>query len=327
MTQRDRVLADLERRGDGFVHCEALIGHAEGWGSVHNTGENGNTTVDAWGCTWESRDPGLRGEVVRPALADTSEIGAYEPPDLLAVDDLGNPLDWAAIERNAEEHRRQGWFVEGQGGRLYDRAHFLRGFEEFLVDVALESDHLLRVYEMIAAQNLRLVRRWLEVGVDLMSFMDDLGMQDRLQVHPDTFRRLFLPAYAGLYGICRDAGVHVRMHTNGRVVPVIRDLIDAGVTVLSLEDGVNSIDEMAREIDGRAALRLNLDVQTLIRFGSPEEIDRHIRNCIEGLGSPQGGLHLVARIAPATPHDNVEAVKAAFTKYQGMWVGKALTPV
>ena len=186
--------------------------------------------------------------------------------------------------------------------------------------MALDEDHLVRLYEMIAEQNLRLVRRWLAVGVDFMTFMDDLGMQDRLQVDPDAFRRRFLPAYAKLFRECTNAGVHVLMHTNGRVVPIIGDLIDAGATILSLQDMVNHIDEMGREIGGRACLRLNLDVQTLIRFGTPEEIDQHVRRCIEELGSPQGGLELIARIAPGTPPANREALEKAFAKHQGHWL-------
>ena len=315
VNERERWLANVERRGDGFVPCTAYVG---AWGPP-GTLEDGITTVDAWGSTWQSTHPAVRGEVTRPALRDVSLIERYQPPDLLAVDDLGNPVDWQALEQDAAEKRERGEVVEGRGGRLYDRAHFLRGFEEFLVDVALDADHLERLCEMIAAQNLRLVRRWLAVGVDLMSFMDDLGMQDRLQVSPDAFRRRFLPAYARLFGECRDAGVHVLMHTNGRVVPIIGDLIDAGATMLSLQDRVNGIDEMAREIDGRVCLRLNLDVQTLIRFGTPEEIDQHIRRCIEELGSPQGGLELIARGAPGTPPANVEALEDAFAKYQGHW--------
>jgi len=316
MNERERWLANVERRGDGFVPCSSYVG---AWGPP-GTLDDGYTTVDAWGSTWQSTHPALRGEVTEPTLRDISRLDQYEPPDLLAVDDVGNAVDWQALERDAAEKRERGQVVEGRGGRLYDRAHFLRGYEDFLVDVGLDADHLVRLCEMIAAQNLRLVRRWLEVGVDLMGFMDDLGMQDRLQVSPDAFRRRFLPLYAGLFGECRDAGVHVLMHTNGRVVQIIRDLIDAGATMLSLQDQVNSIDEMAREIDGRASLRLNLDVQTLIRFGTPEEIDQHIRRCIEELGSPQGGLELIARIAPGTPPANVEAVEAAYAKHQGHWL-------
>ena len=319
MNESERWLANVERRGDGFVPCQAYVG---GWGAP-GTLEDGYTTVDSWGSTWQSTHPGLRGQVTRPALGDVSLLDRYQPPDLLAIDDHGNAVDWEALEQDAAEKRERGQIVEGRVGRLYDRAHFLRGYEEFLVDVALDSDHLVKLCEMIAGQNLRLVRRWLAVGVDLVSFMDDLGMQDRLQVSPDAFRRRFLPLYARLFGECRDAGVHVLMHSNGRVVPIIRDLIDAGATALSLQDRVNSIDEMAREIEGQVYLRLNLDVQTLIRFGTPEEIDRHIRHCIEQLGSPQGGLELIARIAPDTPPANVEAVHAAFAKYQDYWTRAA----
>jgi uroporphyrinogen decarboxylase len=55
-------------------------------------------------------------------------------------------------------------------------------------------------------------------------------------------------------------------------------------------------------------------------FGTPEEIDAHIKSCIGTLGSPEGGLSLVWGVYPGTPIENIEAGVRAMERYRGMWV-------
>ncbi|MCD6285205.1 MAG: hypothetical protein J7M39_04740, partial [Anaerolineae bacterium] len=50
-------------------------------------------------------------------------------------------------------------------------------------------------------------------------------------------------------------------------------------------------------------------------FGTPEQIDRHIADCVRSLGSPDGGLMLIFGAYPGTPPENVGAVIRAMQKY------------
>ena len=142
MTERDRWLANAELRGDGVVPCQILGRDAENWGGLPPTAKGGRSVVDAWGCTWRSLHPGLPGQVVRPALADLSKLWDYRPPDVLAVDELGSPLDWPGIERRIRQARKHGRLAWGHAGRFHDRVRFLRGFEDFMADVAEDAEGL-----------------------------------------------------------------------------------------------------------------------------------------------------------------------------------------
>ena len=156
---------------------------------------------------------------------------------------------------------------------------------------------------MLLCENMRLVRRWIDVGVDVVTFNDDLGMQDRLQISPAAFRRLFLPGYSQLFSAARAAGVHVQMHTNGHIVPIMRDLVEAGAT----------------------CIQLNVDQKMTLPFGSPEQVDSHICGCIEALGSLRGGLILVCRLSPGTPPANIASLRSAIAKYQRLWCRPPVT--
>jgi uroporphyrinogen decarboxylase len=321
MDERERWLANVELRGNGAVPCTVIARDAEDWHAIASAGGVPKHFVDAWDCTWLSLHSGLRGEVKAPALADIGRIKSYRPPDQLAVDEYGNRRDWQRIEQQVREQRKCGRVAWGAGGRFYDRVHFLRGFENFMIDVAEDSDALATIIEMVLRENMRLVRRWIDIGVDVVAFNDDLGMQDRLQISPGAFRRLFLPGYSQLFSAARAAGVHVQMHTNGRIVPIMRYLVEAGATVLSVEDLVNDIGAMQRELCGRICIQLNVDRRVTLPFGSPEQVDSHIRGCIEALGSPRGGLLLVCRLSPGTPPGNIASLRSAIAKYQRLWCG------
>ncbi|MBS3764660.1 MAG: hypothetical protein KGZ25_15280 [Planctomycetes bacterium] len=66
---------------------------------------------------------------------------------------------------------------------------------------------------------------------------------------------------------------------------------------------------------GRVCIDLDIDRQKIVRFGSPSEIDEHIRNAVEKLGSPDGGLMLSHGMYPGVPLENAEALMDAMEKY------------
>ena len=54
-------------------------------------------------------------------------------------------------------------------------------------------------------------------------------------------------------------------------------------------------------------------------FCTPDDIDAHIREAVETLGSPEGGLWLKAEISPDIPIENIEAILAALATYRSYY--------
>ena len=71
---------------------------------------------------------------------------------------------------------------------------------------------------------------------------------------------------------------------------------------------------------GEVFIRLDVDRQKVTVFGTPEENDAHILDCIQTLGSPKGGLDLIWDVYPPTPLENIEAVAKAMDKYATHWL-------
>ena len=98
-------------------------------------------------------------------------------------------------------------------------------------------------------------------------------------------------------------------------MPLADEIIKTGVDVLNLQDLVNGIDNIAREIKGRVSIELDLDRQDITVCGSPKDVDSHVRECVEKLSSPEGGLTIVYQPWPPTPARNLDAAFEALEKY------------
>ena len=64
-------------------------------------------------------------------------------------------------------------------------------------------------------------------------------------------------------------------------------------------------------------IELDIDRQNITQFGTPKQIDALIREEVEKLGSPQGGLMFIHGLYPGTPMENVEALYDAMERYMG----------
>jgi hypothetical protein len=271
---------------------------------------------DAWGCLWHYPGSYLDGQVIHHPLDDWDKLQEFKVPD------PADFIDWENARGDVEQARLEGKLTQGfvEHGFLYLRLTYLRGFENFMLDVAEERSELFELRDAVANYWDEVVQRWLDIGVDLIQFADDLGHQASLPIHPDSWRKLILPAYEKTFTRCRNKGVEVFLHTDGYIVDIIPDLIKAGVTALNPQDLVNGLDNLKRLAWGKVGIVLDVDRQKITAFGTPEEIEDHIAACIRILGSHQGGLMLVYGAYPGTPVKNVGAVIRAMQKYHNYWV-------
>jgi uroporphyrinogen decarboxylase len=271
---------------------------------------------DAWGCLWHYPGSYLDGQVISHPLDDWDKLQEYEVPD------PGDFIDWEQAREDIEKSRREGKLTRGyvEHGFLYLRLTYLRGFENFMLDVAEERPELYILRDIVAHYWDEVVLRWLDIGVDIVQFADDLGHQASLPIHPDSWRKLILPAYEKSFAACREKSVEVFLHTDGYIVDIIPDLIKAGMTVLNPQDLINGLETVKRLAWGKVGIFLDVDRQKVTAFGTPGEIEEHIADCIRTLGSPQGGLMLVYGAYPGMPAENVGAVIRAMQKYHDYWV-------
>jgi len=247
--------------------------------------------VDEWGCVWRNIAAGCEAFVVGHPLPRREMVRDFAPP----APGAGMPH-----------------------GFMFLRLTYLRGYEEVMMDFAEEPPELQRLIDVVLEYNVGELKRMLESPPTLMHFGDDLGMQIALPISPETWRKYLKPCYAKLYGMCREAGVYIYMHSDGHMIPIIGDLVECGVNVINPQIRANGLEALVRECKGKVCADLDLDRQ-MFPFVTPEAIDAHIREAVEKLGSPEGGLWLKAEVGPDVPLENVEAICGALEKYRSYW--------
>jgi uroporphyrinogen-III decarboxylase len=157
------------------------------------------------------------------------------------------------------------------------------------------------------------------MGYDMIGYAEDLGMQNGPMISPELFVRYIKPVYQRLMKPARDAGCIVHMHSDGDIRALAGDLIDGGVDVLNLQDLVNGIDWIKDNIAGKYCIDLDIDRQNVTVFGTPSDIDALIREEVEKLSSPAGGLMMIHGCYPGPSLQNIGALMDAMEKYMYYW--------
>jgi len=203
-------------------------------------------------------------------------------------------------------------------GFMYLRLADLRGFEELMVDFAEEPPELQMLIDKVLQHNLRQAKKlmdWLAGKEEqIVYFGDDLGMQNSLPMSPAKWRKYLKPCFMAIYKPVLAAGHPIYMHTDGHILEIIPDLVECGVAIINPQVGANGLKQLAQVCKGKVCVDLDLDRQQF-PFWNAAEIDTHVREAIEALGSPEGGLWLKAEIGDDVPLENVEAICATLEKY------------
>lgn len=277
--------------------------------AISDPGYKKGRFTDSWGCVWENVEEGLEGLVVSHPLDDWEKLKTYIPPDPITQEERGGIPDWERRREHIRELKSQGRLAIGglPHGFMYMRLYYLRGFENLMIDIALDDPRLERLINIVLDYNIRLINKWLELGVDAMYFGDDLGNQDRLPISPEKFRRYLKPCYRKMFSLCKEKGVYVYLHSDGHILEIIDDLIECGIDVINPQVRANGIEGLAKTAKGKVCIDLDLDRQ-LFPFATPEEIREHILIAVEKLNSPRGGLMLYAECEPDVPLENIDAI-------------------
>ncbi len=272
--------------------------------------------TDNWGCVWHTVKEGLEGQVVGHPLADWKAFENYQPPDPLLKWERGERGEeyWGEIKKAFAERRKKGLLTVGNGERLFDRLYFLRGFKNLMRDIVTDEPNLLRLINMLLDYEMRLVKKWLEIGVDVISFHTDIGTQNGLMISPVKFRKHFKPMFKRLFSTCRNAGVHVYLSSDGCLLDIVDDLIECGVSVHDPQLRANTLDGIASVYKGRLCIDLDLDRQTL-PFSSPKHVRRMVEESVEKLYLPEGGLMIKGEVGPDVPLENIEALCQAMEEF------------
>ena len=214
--------------------------------------------------------------------------------------------------RMAEKAHAEGKYVLiHHWSLMYERIWNFRGMENLLMDYYDYPEEVHALHKAVAdTEDKLLLRAIREVRPDGYMLSDDLGGQKSLMMSPAMFREFIKPYYTKTWGMAREHGVDVWLHTCGNIQEIIGDLIECGLSVLHpIQKHTMDWDAVAAEWKGKIAFWVGMDVQNLLIGGTPEQVRAEVRRMRDTFDSPEGGFLYAAGngIVGGTPLENIEA--------------------
>ena len=229
---------------------------------------------DVFGVIWDRSIDKDIGNVANCLLPEPT-LRDYDFPDPV------DPRYFADIPARLETHgdRFRRFSV---GFSLYERAWTLRGMANLMMDFIEHPDFVDELLNAIADYNIAQVRKALEYDIDGVHFGDDWGQQHGLQMGPGTWRRFIRPVLERMYGVVRDAGKTVSIHSCGDVDEVFDDLLEIGLQLFNpFQPEVMDVDALMEQYRGRLAFHGGMSTQRTLPYGSVDDVVAETRHLLE----------------------------------------------
>jgi len=281
------------------------------------------TLVDIWGVTWRQalRENGYYWEVARSPLAEATvdDLERFPWPDPL------DPGFTAGLEAEAQALcEGTNYAIEASSGfySFWELACFLRGYEQLLVDVALNPQFVSALMAILLEINLAGTERFLAATgryIQIYRTSDDLATQKGLLMSPVTYRKLLKPYYKEYFDFVKShTDAKILYHSCGNVTDLIDDLIEVGVDLLNPVQ-VSAMPDTATlkaRFGDRIVFWGGIDTQHILPHGTVSDVHSEVRKRIHDLAS-SGGYVLAAVhcIQPDVPPENIVAMADAARQY------------
>lgn len=273
---------------------------------------------------WMPKDGGLYYDIFKSPLdgeVSLDEIDRYPLPD------AGNPLRLEGVREQCmriREVEKRAVVVWAFGTGPFALAGWLRGIENFLMDLVLEPERACRMMDRIVAMKLAFLEQLLEQCGDVVDVIcdgDDLGTQESLLLSPDTYRRLVKPRHRELYQFIHDrTAAKVFLHSDGAIRPLIPDLIDVGVDIINpVQVSAAGMDSAGLKRDFGSEICFwggGIDTQHVLNVATSAEVRAEVRRRVDDF-KPGGGFVFAAvhNIQANVPMENVLAMWEALQEY------------
>ncbi len=206
-------------------------------------------------------------------------------------------------------------FCDVIGAGVFERAWYLRGFEEFMTELITEKEFAHGFLEKILERQLEaygMIAETLGGYIEGVWITDDLATQESLIVSKELYREMIRPYHKILLEFLAARNLKVVFHSCGAVAPLLDDLIDIGVEIL------HPVQVNARGMDtGKLKREYGKDLVfwgggcdiEILQYGTTEEVRREVMRRIEDLAADGGFVFSPTHcIQPGTPPQNILAM-------------------
>jgi uroporphyrinogen decarboxylase len=184
--------------------------------------------------------------------------------------------------------------IMATGASIWQHPSFLRGLDTLLMDVALDNEVGIYVIDKFTDFYINYFDKMISASkgrIDILRIADDLGMQDRLLISPDIFRRVFAPRIKRIVDMAHSHDVKVMFHSCGAIYPLIESIIETGVDILDpIQVTASGMDvkEIKSNFGDRICFHGSVDTQYLLPQALSQDVAQTVRDMFAILGNGGG---------------------------------------
>ena len=236
---------------------------------------------DPFGCIWKLWDAPI---LVEAPLKDPSMNG-YELPDVEDYYETYIKPNWSDEISRSVDGFRMGRHVAG----LFERGWFLRGYENFLMDLIDHERFCREMIEKTADWLIGSIDRLLDAPIDAIILTEDYADQRGMVFGLERYRKFFLPQWKRVFDHIHKAGAYVVLHVCGNAEPALPGLNDIGLDCLeSVQPEAMDAYHLKREYGRDLRFWGAVGVQQLMPFGTPDAVREEVPSLKRELGRGGG---------------------------------------
>lgn len=274
--------------------------------------EEGNNWVDDYGIGRRLNDTGMYWLYsIHPIEhASLEEIKDYPFPDPT------DPVRYTTVEADIARWGDK-YFKGIQVWNIFKCCWELRGFETFMLDMAMNPDIVETLTDRWLEHQIERSKQLVRRGVDVLYVMGDIAMQDAMMFSPQMWRDLFKPRLkAWIEAVRADfPDTFFMFHSDGDSRAVFEDLIEIGFDILDpIQPECMDVEEVKDNFGARVCLHGTVSLQETLPFGTPEDVANEVRHRVSYCGR-QGGL-ILAPSNTVQPDVSLENILALYETAQ-----------
>ncbi|MHA1915170.1 MAG: uroporphyrinogen decarboxylase family protein [Promethearchaeota archaeon] len=186
--------------------------------------------------------------------------------------------------------------------------YFMRKKPQFMHDVLAEY----------TKTNIEMIKRYAEAGVDILFYLDDLGMKGRSILSVENFRKFLIPCYEKMFGECKKHGMFIVQHSCGYIDKLLPYMVDAGLDCIQTLEPAAGVDlaHLKETLGDRVSFMGGMDATRALSFGTTKDVEEEVKRCIKAAGYGGGYFAGPSHNVLNVPWENILAFRAAIEKYR-----------
>jgi uroporphyrinogen decarboxylase len=260
---------------------------------------------------------------VQAGAAHYSEFGSAPLADYETPESLNDYPWWPSVERfdyasavaSALEATRD-FAVIGPWVSFFEIYCQLRGMEQSMMDLIEAPELVDAILDRVESIQTEMMRRFFAragKSLDLVFISDDIAGQTSLLMAPAQWKRYLQPRLKRWCDLIHAHGLRAFYHTDGAARRLLGPILDCGVDVLNpIQHACPGMDmeELKQEFGHRVIFHGGVDNQFALPRGTPKDVRRETRRCLDTLGAGREGFICCSchNVQAGTPLKNILAM-------------------